>query len=263
MESLTFDSMAKLYDETRNFNEKSLSSALGFLTERFPPYLFKNIFEPGIGTGRIAIQLAKRGYRITGVDISEKMLEALKTRVNKQSLGISFQMADATELPFNDATFDIGFVVHLFYFIRDWKKAVNEILRVVKRNCPIILMHTGTGSEIPSLNNRYKELCSEQNHDIESVGVKSTKEVTDYFQSLGCHVEWIKDRWKWVSRIKLSKAISYLDSRAYSFTAFTAQDIHSKSISLLKSEYMSKFGLDSEIEVPNQIYFVIVSRNPK
>lgn len=263
MESLTFDSMSDLYNETRNFDEKSFDSALDFLTERFPSSLFENVFEPGIGTGRIAIPLAKRGYRITGVDISEKMLAVLKTQLIGQSLNISFQMADITELPFDDETFDMGFVVHLFYFIRDWKKAVNEILRVVRRDCPIIFMHTGTGSEIPSLNEKYKELCSEQDHHIESVGVKSTKEVIDYFQSLGCHIEWIKDRWKWVSHIKLSKAISYLDSRAYSFTAFTPQDIHSKSISLLKSEYMAKFGLDSEIEVSNQIYFVIVSRNPK
>jgi methylase of polypeptide subunit release factors len=72
MESLNFDSMADLYDETRAFDEGCLQSALDFLVERFPPQMFNNVLEPGIGTGRIAIPLAERGYSIIGVDVSER-----------------------------------------------------------------------------------------------------------------------------------------------------------------------------------------------
>ena len=68
--------MARLYDETRGFHRKCFDYALDFLVDRFPPQVFSNVFEPGIGNGRIAIPLAKRGYKITGVDISEEMLAA-------------------------------------------------------------------------------------------------------------------------------------------------------------------------------------------
>jgi predicted TPR repeat methyltransferase len=77
MKSLSFDNMVRLYDETRIFDEECFESALDYMVERFPPRAFPNVLEPGIGTGRIAIPLAERGYRVTGVDISEEMLAFL------------------------------------------------------------------------------------------------------------------------------------------------------------------------------------------
>jgi len=179
MKSLSFDSMVALYDETRVFDEGCFDAARAFLAERFPPDRFCKLFEPGIGTGRIAIPLAERGYRVTGVDVSEDMLALLKERLTRssRSLRISFQKADATALPFSDAAFDIVVVVHLFYFIREWKRVADEILRVLRRDGPIVLMHTGMGTEIPFLNERYKALCAKQGCPIEGMGVKSTAEV--------------------------------------------------------------------------------------
>lgn len=59
---MSFNRVVQLYDETRAFDVDCFDSALDFLTERFPPTLFNKLFEPGIGTGRIAIPLAERGY---------------------------------------------------------------------------------------------------------------------------------------------------------------------------------------------------------
>ena len=60
MRSLSFDSMVKLYDETRGFDKECFDSALDFLVDRFPPQDFGKVFEPGIGNGRIAIPLAEQ-----------------------------------------------------------------------------------------------------------------------------------------------------------------------------------------------------------
>jgi 2-polyprenyl-3-methyl-5-hydroxy-6-metoxy-1,4-benzoquinol methylase len=62
--------MAKLYEETRNFDNSSFNSALDYLVEKYPLKVFHKLFEPGIGTGRIAIPLAERGYQVIGIDIS-------------------------------------------------------------------------------------------------------------------------------------------------------------------------------------------------
>ncbi|GAI45199.1 unnamed protein product, partial [marine sediment metagenome] len=176
---MSFDPMVQLYDETRVFDTGCFDSALDFLTKRFPPSTFSKLFEPGIGTGRIAIPLAERGYQVTGVDISDEMLEFLNERLlqMKQPLPISSHKMDVLKLPFPDAVFDIAIAVHLLYFIQQWKKAVSEILRVLKEHSPLVLMHTGTGAEIPSLNSRYKELCAEQGYLIKDIGVKSNSEV--------------------------------------------------------------------------------------
>jgi ubiquinone/menaquinone biosynthesis C-methylase UbiE len=260
---MSFNQMGQLYDETRIFDAGCFNSALDYLVERFPPSALNKLFEPGIGTGRIAIPLAERGYQVTGVDISEEMLELLSTKLMqmKQSLPISFHTADVVRLPFPDDTFDIAVCVHLFYFVRRWKKAVNEILRVLKQDGPLVLMHTGTGAEVPALNTRYRELCLEQGYVIKDVGVKSTSEVLNYLIKLGCNIEEIRDRWQWTQRIQLDRALHYMKSRAYSFTTFIPEKVHSIAIEKLESELHKQYdSLNSEVEIANQIYLIFISR---
>jgi ubiquinone/menaquinone biosynthesis C-methylase UbiE len=263
MKSLPFDGMADLYDETRIFDRRCFSYALDYLGERFPPQNFNKVFEPGIGTGRIAIPLAEMGYHVTGVDISPDMLAVLQNRLGQvpKALHIAYQQADVTELPFPDDVFDMAIVVHLFYFIKEWKNAVDELLRIVRDSGPIVLMHTGTGTEIPFLTARYKELSVENGFPIKEIGVKSTIEVVDYFRSLGTQIETVRDRWEWTSNISLDKALGYMKSRAYSFTTATPDSVHLAIIEKLESEVCQRFGsLTMEIKVPNQIYLVLILR---
>jgi 2-polyprenyl-3-methyl-5-hydroxy-6-metoxy-1,4-benzoquinol methylase len=58
------------------------------------------ILDIGCGTGRHSIELAKRGYNVTGVDLSESQLKRAKEKASKQNLGIVFQKHDARDLPF-------------------------------------------------------------------------------------------------------------------------------------------------------------------
>lgn len=262
MESLSFDSMSELYDETRVFDRDCFTAVLDWLVDRFPPQRFSDILYPGIGTGRVAIPLAEKGYRLTGVDISERMLALLERKLGqmKQTLPISLRKADVTELPFGTASFDMIIAVHLFYFISNWQKAVNEIMRVLKSDGPLVLIHTGTGAEIPFLNERYRELCAGQGYSIQDVGVSSNREVVEYLEQRGYHAKWIRDRWWWTSHLRLDKTLDYLRSRAYSFTVSVPDDVHTDVIGRLESELWQRFNtLATAVEVPNQIYLVIVS----
>ena len=259
MKSLSFDSMVALYDETRTFDQACFDAALDFLVGRFPPQHLRNVLEPGIGTGRIAIPLAEMGYQVTGVDISGEMLAILRQRRPPEE--VSAQQGDVTRLPFRDATFDMAIAVHLFYFISRLECAVGEILRVVRPDGPIVLMHTGTGLEVPLLNERYKALCAEQGYPITPVGVQSTKEVVDHLVGLGYHTGWIRDRWRWTSRIPLGVALDHLRSRAYSFTTSAPDDVHVVVLERLEAEVRHRFGgLAVELEVPNQVYLVVAQR---
>jgi len=253
--------MVNLYDKTRVFDQGRFSAALDFLVDKFPPDRYNNVFYPGIGTGRIAIPFSEKGYSITGIDISEKMLAVLEERLQQTggSLPITLRKADVEKLPFPDNSFDIAIAVHLFYFIPQWKRAVGEILRVLRENSPFILMHTGGGMEIPFINQRYKDLCVEQGFPIPDIGVESNGEVTEYCQSLGYITEWIRDRWQWAQRIQLGKALDYMKARAYSFTTLAPDDIHAKALETLESELITRYGdMDTGLDIPNQIYIVII-----
>lgn len=58
------------------------------------------ILDVGCGTGRHSIELTKRGYRVTGIDLSETMLAKAREKAEKAGLKIDFSRHDARDLPF-------------------------------------------------------------------------------------------------------------------------------------------------------------------
>ena len=68
------------------------------------------ILDIGCGTGRHSIELTKRGYKVTGVDLSDSQLERAKTKATEQNLRIDFQKHDARNLPFSQE-FDLALMI--------------------------------------------------------------------------------------------------------------------------------------------------------
>ena len=51
------------------------------------------------GDGRLAIELARRGYRVTGVDISREFLDAAREAASREGLEIAWRQAEMRDLP--------------------------------------------------------------------------------------------------------------------------------------------------------------------
>ncbi len=60
----------------------------------------KTILDIGCGTGRHAVELARRGYAVTGIDLSESMLAVAKEKAAKAGVIIDFRRCDARAMPF-------------------------------------------------------------------------------------------------------------------------------------------------------------------
>jgi 2-polyprenyl-3-methyl-5-hydroxy-6-metoxy-1,4-benzoquinol methylase len=60
------------------------------------------ILDIGCGTGRHSIELAKRGYNITGIDFSDSMLKRAKEKSIEQKVNVDFKKVDARYLTFKD-----------------------------------------------------------------------------------------------------------------------------------------------------------------
>jgi SAM-dependent methyltransferase len=58
------------------------------------------ILDAGCGTGRYSLELARRGYVVTGLDASPPMIEAARRRANRTSLPVSFVVGDILTLPY-------------------------------------------------------------------------------------------------------------------------------------------------------------------
>jgi len=259
MQSLTFDGLTKLYDQTRTYDPACFAAALDWLETRFPPPEFRSVLEPGVGTGRIALPLVARGYHLTGLDISEEMLRicVAQSRHLERTDDLHCLRADATHLPFPSEVFDLCVAVHLFYFIADWRAVVREMLRVVRTGGALVLLHTGFGTEVPSLNERYQQAAQELGYVFPTYGVRSTREVVEYAVSLGCFVESFEGpSWSWTAHISLGNALEHLRARAYSFTKNVPDKVHEAVMGRLQGEIVD--ALDAEVEVPNRLSIVIV-----
>ena len=60
------------------------------------------ILDIGCGTGRHDVELTKRGYNVTGIDLSESMIEKAKENAKKADVKIDFSVADARNPHFED-----------------------------------------------------------------------------------------------------------------------------------------------------------------
>jgi 2-polyprenyl-3-methyl-5-hydroxy-6-metoxy-1,4-benzoquinol methylase len=65
------------------------------------------IIDVGCGTGRHSIELTRRGYAVTGIDLSETQLDAAREKAARDGLNIDFQKHDARALPYVN-TFDVA-----------------------------------------------------------------------------------------------------------------------------------------------------------
>jgi len=68
------------------------------------------IIDIGCGTGRHSIELAKRGYQVTGIDLSKSQLKRAREKAKEQGVEISFQKHDARDLHF-EGEFDLAIML--------------------------------------------------------------------------------------------------------------------------------------------------------
>lgn len=88
------------------------------------------ILEVAPGPGFFAVELAKRGYRVTGLDISHTMVEIAQE--NGAGLEIDFQQGDITHAPFAAESFDFLICQAAFKNFRQPVAALNEMHRVLR-----------------------------------------------------------------------------------------------------------------------------------
>jgi len=68
------------------------------------------ILDIGCGTGRHSIELARRGYAVTGIDLSESLLSKARKVALEKNLKIDFILQDARDFNFNES-FDLAIMI--------------------------------------------------------------------------------------------------------------------------------------------------------
>jgi len=98
-----FDSQARRYDENP-FAQHTVAE-VDFLLTLYPLSAGMSLLDVGCGTGRHAIEFAQRGFRVTGLDLSARMLEVAQEKAQAAGVEVEWIHADATDFTL-DRIFD-------------------------------------------------------------------------------------------------------------------------------------------------------------
>jgi SAM-dependent methyltransferase len=92
----------------------------------------ERLLDVATGSGNAAVAAARRGARVTGLDITPELLAVAERRAAEEGLEIAFIEGDAANLPFEDDSFDRVTSVFGAMFASDQARTAAELLRVCR-----------------------------------------------------------------------------------------------------------------------------------
>jgi SAM-dependent methyltransferase len=154
-----YDGVAAWYD--RKFADSELGASARRIVLRLLGPGPGRVLDIGCGGGLLLAELAEAGWTAEGVDVSEEQLELARRR------GAAVQLADGTELPFPEESFDAVVSVFTHTDVEDFGRLVGEAARVLRPGGPFVYLGVHPcfvgphafvfGLDIPQLHPGYRE----------------------------------------------------------------------------------------------------------
>src|SRR5712691_10619530 len=288
MPSLSFDSVAHLYDATRGYPAEVARQIVEAIVDTADATPQTRFMEVGVGTGRIAFPLASLGHIYTGVDISEKMVEHLEAKLvgdgwkedeqawggmadensaetcvvrrftsSEKQASMRLVMADMTRLPFYDASFDSVIAVHVFHLVDGWQQAVSEVLRVLRPGG--LFLHCWDEYMISDrlvVESEWQKIVRELGGEVNRPGVHSRFSIIQWLRERGLQPqEFAVARWESMSTPR--QAVEHVRKRIWSSTWVVPDDLFAASAERLWRWADNYFGAAMDTPHAQTRQFVI------
>ena len=245
--SISFDRAADFYDNTRTLALE--------VSERLTEEILRlgratsdtTFFEPGIGTGRVALPIVEQGYAYTGVDVSEAMMDKLRQKLEGKAHRLTLLNADATALSFGDNAFDVAIAPHILHLIVDWQTAMDELRRVLKPAGVFIYFHHPKNKTATrdAIGRQWREILSGYGYDSGFTG-GVTEDVLGRLQEQGAILETVA-----VADLSRESTVDSLmgayRGRIYSHMWRVPDDIYHRALADLESWAAEAFPDSSQV----------------
>lgn len=242
-DSIVFDRAAGFYDATRGFPsgvEELVADAFVAAGGLGPA---SRVLEVGIGTGRIALPLARRVGRVFGVDRSSPMLAKLIEK--RGPLPVELVRADATRLPFADASVEAAVGVHVFHLIPGWRAVLAELARVLGPGG--LLLHGGDDHARGEAWRRWRARTEAQ-FGVENVGVPRAR-IETFLEEEGWRPVGV-ERVRFARRARPREMLALIEGRSWSLTWRMSEAQLAEAVAALREDLAAAFGdLDREVEI--------------
>jgi ubiquinone/menaquinone biosynthesis C-methylase UbiE len=130
----------------------------------------RTVLEVCCGSALMTEALARRGARVTGIDVSTQALMRARERARRYGFQGHFHVADAEALPFRDKSFDIVAVHDGLHHLEDPGRAIREMARVARQGVLILEparaaltrlgVRLGLAGEVEEAGNRVQRLVA-------------------------------------------------------------------------------------------------------
>lgn len=138
--TLTLDALAAVKDKQRatwaSGDYAVIGTSLQIIGERLCEAVDvsagQTVLDVAAGNGNASLAAARRGCEVTATDYVESLLERARRRADADGLSLTTQVADAEDLPFEDASFDVVLSTVGVMFAPNPERAATELLRVVR-----------------------------------------------------------------------------------------------------------------------------------
>ena len=122
------------------------------LVKEMMPLRPRHVLDLATGTADLAIELYKQGgIRITGVDISEKMMNVGREKIAKAgfSHAIELTYGDAENLQFHDENFDAVMIAFGVRNFENLEKGISEMKRVLRKGGKVMVLEFSHPASFP------------------------------------------------------------------------------------------------------------------
>ena len=114
------------------FSEEEQKAWHGLIEKHLGPGQERAALDLASGTGVISHLMDDLGYRVTGIDWSENMLDLARSKAKTRGRSIRFQLGDAERTLAPDDSFDVIVTRHLVWTLVDPQACFKEWYRVLK-----------------------------------------------------------------------------------------------------------------------------------
>ena len=218
-DSVAFDHAAGFYDQSRGLRPEVEELVADRIEEVAGPAA--RLLEIGVGTGRIALPLHRRGREIVGVDLSWPMLERYRSKAAAAGLPPPpLLRGDASRLPLGDACVDVVLEAHVLHLVPAWERALTEARRVLAPGGLLLqaaggAYQRGSGSPRDQVIGRFDELAFAGGETPRMVGAASRRQVVDALAALGGRVEELEPV-VWEEPETYAEALGWIEGRVFS-----------------------------------------------
>ena len=237
-----YNSIAPIYDQTRWMTDSIAEDVTDFILALVKAKSDTTFLEPGVGTGLNVLPLVKRGYPVTCIDISQEMLDQFRQKLQSIPPNLTLLQADASKLPFPDASFDVVLTVHMIHTVENCQVFLDEIERVLKPSGFYLNAQWVNPPARKEFETYFKSILSKYKETKVPKILDNLIEDTDhYLHQKGYQVDYqIAQEWTVTNTVE--ELLDNYKARAYGFCWWLPDDLFQRAIEEFEAFCVDHYG---------------------